>query len=69
MAQELLGGAEAEVSGVTLRQELPETTFELGAGFDIALPADGVSFTFDTSADFSEGEDNFGATGGVRITW
>jgi outer membrane autotransporter protein len=69
VAQEFLGEAEARVTGVTLTQELPQTTFELGAGFDIALPADGVSFTFDTSADFSEGDDNYGATGGVKFTW
>ena len=69
VAQEFLGEAEARVTGVMLTQELPTTTFELGAGFDIALPTDGVSFTFDTSADFSEGEDNYGATGGVKFTW
>lgn len=69
IAQEFLGESQARVTGVTLTQELPRTTFELGAGFDVALPADGVSFTFDTSAGFSEGEDNFGATGGVKFTW
>ena len=69
MAQEFLSQLEVRVTGVAQTQELPETTVELGAGFDIALPADAVSFTFDTSADFSEGDDNFGATGGVRITW
>jgi autotransporter family porin len=69
IAQEFLGESEARVTGVTLTQELPETTFELGAGFDLALPAEGVSFTFDTSADFSEGEDNYDATGGVKFTW
>ncbi len=69
VAQEFLGEAEARVTGVTLTQELPTTTFELGAGFDIALPGEGVSFTFDTSADFSEGEDNYGATGGVKFNW
>jgi len=69
VAQELLGQSEARVTGVTLAQELPQTTFELGAGFDLALPEEGVSFTFDTSADFSEGEDNYAATGGVKFTW
>lgn len=69
VAQEFLGESEAQVTGVTLTQELPQTTFELGAGFDLALPEEGVSFTFDTSADFSEGEDNYGATGGVKFTW
>ena len=69
VAQEFLGQAEARVTGVNLTQELPQTTFELGAGFDLALPEEGVSLTFDTSADFSEGEDNYAATGGVKFTW
>ncbi len=69
VAQEFLGQSEARVTGVTLTQELPQTTFELGAGFDLALPEEGVSFTFDTNADFSEGEDNYAATGGVKFTW
>src|SRR5690606_4870848 len=41
--QEFLGETEAKVSGLTLEQELPETTFEIGAGIDIALPKDGIS--------------------------
>ena len=69
VAQEFLGQSEARVTGVTLTQELPQTTFELGAGFDLALPEEGVSFTFDTSADLSDGEDNYAATGGVKFTW
>ena len=69
VAQEFLGQSEARVTGVTLTQELPQTTLELGAGFNLALPEEGVSFTFDTSADFSEGEDNYAATGGVKFTW
>jgi len=69
VAQEFLGESEARVTGVTLRQDLPTTTFQFGAGFDIAVPSDGVSFTFGTTADLSEGEDNFGAAGGVKFTW
>jgi autotransporter family porin len=69
VAQEFLGRSEARVTGVTLRQELPDTTLRFGAGFDIALPADGLSFTFATNADLSGGEDSFGATGGVKFTW
>lgn len=69
VAQELLGAARAEVSGVTLEQELPQTTFQFGAGFDIALPEDGVSLNFATSYDLGDGEDNIAATGGVKFTW
>ena len=69
VAQEFLGKPEARVTGVTLTQELPQTTFELGAGFDLALPEEGVGFTFDTSADLSNGENNYAATGGVKFTW
>ena len=35
----------------------------------MSLPQEGVNFTFDTSADFSDGEDNYAATGGVKFTW
>ncbi|WP_162917341.1 autotransporter outer membrane beta-barrel domain-containing protein [Dongia deserti] len=69
VAQEFLGQSEARVTGVIFTQELPQTTFELGAGFDLALPGEGVRFTFDTGADLSEGEDNYRATGGVKFTW
>lgn len=69
VAQELLGAARAEVSGVTLEQELPQTTFQIGAGFDVALPEDGVSLNFATTYDFGDGTDNVAATGGVKFTW
>ena len=69
VAQEFLGESRARVTGVTLEQDLPTTTLQFGAGFDIVLPEDGVSFTFGTTADLSEGEDNYGATGGVKFTW
>jgi hypothetical protein len=66
VAQEFLGEPEARVTGVARTQELPQTTFKLGAGFDLALPEEGVSFTFDTSADLSN---NYAATEGVNFTW
>jgi outer membrane autotransporter protein len=67
--QEFLGETEAKVSGLTLEQELPETTFEIGAGIDIALPKDGVSFIVDADYTFGEDADGITATGGLRITW
>lgn len=67
--QEFLGETEAKVSGLTLEQELPETTFEIGAGIDIALPKDGISFTVDADYIFGEEADGVSATGGFRLTW
>lgn len=67
--QEFLGETEAKVSGLTLEQELPETTFQVGAGFDIALPADGVSFTVDADYTFGDEAEGIAATGGLRISW
>lgn len=67
--QEFLGETEAKVSGLTLEQVLPETTFDIGAGFDIALPNDGVSFIVDADYTFGEDADGITATGGLRITW
>jgi outer membrane autotransporter protein len=67
--QEFLGETEAKVSGLTLQQELPETTFEVGGGFDIALPKEGVSFTVDADYTFGDEAEGVSATGGVRITW
>jgi len=67
--QEFLGDTDATASGVNLDQELPGTTFEVGGGFEIALPKDGVRFTLDADYTFGEEADGIGATGGVRITW
>lgn len=67
--QEFLGETEAKASGLTLEQVLPETTFDIGAGFDIALPNDGVSFIVDADYTFGEDADGITATGGLRITW
>jgi outer membrane autotransporter protein len=67
--QEFLGQTEARVSGLTLEQELPETTFEVGGGFDIALPKEGVSFTIDADYIFGNDAEGVAATGGLRISW
>lgn len=48
---------------------MPETTFELGAGIDIALPKEGVSFTVDADYTFGAEAEGVAATGGLRITW
>ena len=67
--QEFLGETQARASGLTLEQELPGTSFEIGGGIDVALPADGVNFTLD--ADYTVGDEVEGivATGGFRINW
>ena len=57
------------VSGLTLEQDLPDTTFEVGGGFDIALPKDGVSFTLDADYIFGDDAEGVAATGGLRINW
>lgn len=67
--QEFLGETEAKVTGVTLQQDLPGTTYEVGAGFDIALPKDGVSFTIDADYTLGDEADGIAATGGIRINW
>jgi outer membrane autotransporter protein len=67
--QEFLGDTEARVSGLALEQALPETTFEIGGGFDIALPQEGVSFTVDADYLLGDEAEGFSATGGLRITW
>lgn len=67
--QEFLGETEARVSGLTLQQELPETTYQVGGGFDIALPKSGLSFTVDADYTFGEDADGVSATGGFRINW
>ncbi len=67
--QEFLGETEAKVSGLRLEQDLPDTTFEIGAGFDIALPKNGVTFTIDADYTFGDDIDGIGATGGIRINW
>lgn len=69
MNQEFLGDTAAKVSGLTLEQDLPETTFEIGAGIDIALPKDGVSFIVDADYTFGENAHGISATGGFRISW
>ena len=67
--QEFLGETEAKVSGLTLQQELPDTTYQVGGGIDIALPKSGVSFTVDADYTFGEEADGVSATGGFRINW
>lgn len=67
--QEFPGETEAKVSGLTLEQDLPETTFEIGAGVDIALPRDGGSFTVDADYTLGDEADGVSATGGLRISW
>ncbi|WP_162917342.1 autotransporter outer membrane beta-barrel domain-containing protein [Dongia deserti] len=67
--QEFLGETDARVSGRIIEQELPDTTFEVGAGFDIALPKDGVSFTIDADYIFGDDAEGVAATGGIRISW
>jgi outer membrane autotransporter protein len=67
--QEFLGEVKAKVTGLTLNQELPETTFALGGGFDIALPKEGVSFTVDADYILGDEAEGFTATGGFRIHW
>jgi outer membrane autotransporter protein len=67
--QEFLGETQAKVTGLTLNQELPETTFALGGGFDIALPKDGISFTVDADYILGDEAEGFAATGGFRIQW
>jgi autotransporter family porin len=67
--QEFLGDTEAHASGLRLEQELPGTSFEVGGGVDIALPAEGVSFTFDADYTFGDEVEGIGATGGLRINW
>jgi outer membrane autotransporter protein len=68
-AREFLGETEANVTGLAIEQALPETRFEVGAGFDIALPKDGVSFTIDADYVFGDEVDGVAATGGLRISW
>jgi outer membrane autotransporter protein len=67
--QEFLGETEAKVSGLTLEQDLPGTTFEIGGGIDIALPKDGVSFTIDADYTLGNQAEGVSATGGFRINW
>ena len=67
--QEFLGEVQARVSGLTLEQELPGTTFELGGGIDIALPKDGVTFTVDADYTLGNEAEGISATGGFRINW
>ena len=68
-SQEFLGETEANVTGLAIEQQLPETRFEAGAGFDIALPKDGVTFTLDADYVFGDEVDGVAATGGFRINW
>jgi outer membrane autotransporter protein len=67
--QEFLGETSARVSGLTLEQELPDTTFEIGGGIDIALPEEGVSFTVDGDYTFGAEAEGVAITGGFRINW
>ena len=67
--QEFLGATEAKVSGLTLEQDLPGTTFEIGGGIDIALPKDGVSFTVDADYTLGNEAEGVSATGGFRVNW
>lgn len=67
--QEFLGETEAKVSGLTLEQDLPGTTFEIGGGIDIALPKDGVTFTVDADYTLGDAAEGISATGGFRINW
>jgi len=67
--QEFLGETEAKVSGLTLEQELPGTTFEIGGGIDIALPKDGLTFTVDADYTLGDEAEGISATGGFRINW
>lgn len=67
--QEFLGETSAKASGLTLEQQLPDTTFEIGGGIDIALPEEGVSFTVDGDYTFGAEADGVAVTGGLRINW
>ncbi|HWA49643.1 MAG TPA: autotransporter outer membrane beta-barrel domain-containing protein, partial [Dongiaceae bacterium] len=67
--QEFLGETEAKVSGLTLEQELPGTTFEIGGGIDIALPKEGLTFTVDADYTLGDEAEGISATGGFRINW
>ena len=67
--QEFLGETEAKVSGLTLEQDLPDTTFEIGGGIDIALPKDGLTFTVDADYTLGDEAEGISATGGFRINW
>lgn len=68
VTREFLGRTAAQVSGLDLEQQGPETSVEIGGGFDIALRQPGVTLNLDVDYRMGDAE-GLAAVGGIRISW